>query len=47
MNQPEKTLVTELKRSKKKKSKKTIAERLAGKTPFAWLKVDTTIPLGK
>lgn len=47
MHLPEKTFVTELKTSKKKKSKKTLAERLAGKSPFAWLKVDATITMGK
>lgn len=32
---------------KKKKSKKSLAERLAGKAPFDWLKVDATIATDK
>ena len=32
---------------KKKESKKSFAERLAGKAPFEWLKINSTIAMGK
>ncbi len=34
-------------KKKKKDAKKTFAERLAGKAPFAWLKLDVPIGIGK
>ena len=52
MSHPEKSqqeaeASTRKKHAKKKNSKKTLAERLAGKAPFDWLKVDTTTLMGK
>lgn len=40
-------LSTGKKKLKKKESKKSLAERLAGKAPFDWLKVDATNAMGK
>ncbi|MGL4995496.1 MAG: hypothetical protein ACRC01_00715 [Deefgea sp.] len=40
-------LETTKSKKKKKELKKPLAERLAGKAPFSWLKVDPTIAMGQ